>query len=133
MKIYKSKIGLELVIPLTILSSWGIYESIIDKKWMATIVILIVIMFISYLFFNIRYKIENENLSISRGFNIDIKTIRKISETYNPISSPAASIDRLEIMYNKYDTVLVSPKDKKGFINSLLEINPNIEVKYRKK
>ena len=36
-------------------------------------------------------------------------------------------------MYNKYDTVLVSAKDKKGFINSLTEINPNIEVVYRKK
>ncbi|WP_157802004.1 PH domain-containing protein [Flavobacterium sp. 1] len=85
------------------------------------------------MFFNIKYIIENESLKIGRGSNIDIKTIRKISETYNPLSSPAASIDQLEIMYNKYDTVLVSAKDKKGFINSLTEINPNIEVVYRKK
>ena len=137
MKTYKSKIGLELVILLTIVFAWSIYDCISHKKWIAVIVLSIITVFISYLFLKIQYTIEQENLKISCGFlgsqTIDIKTIRKISETYNPISSPAASIDRLEIIYNKFDSVLVSPKDKKGFIENLKEVNPNIEVNYRKR
>ena len=58
--------------------------------------------------------------------NIDIKSIRKIIETYNPLSSPAASIDRLEIFYNKFDSILISPKDKK-------EIGPGQTKKEKKK
>ena len=89
-----------------------------------------------FLCLQIKYKIDGENLNISCGIfgnqNIDINTIIKISETNDVSSSPAASIDRLEIRYNENETVLVSPKNKKGFIMNLLEINPNIEVNYRK-
>lgn len=86
---------------------------------------------------SINYKIEKENLNVKCTFlvneNIEINTIRKITETYNPLSSPAASIDRIEIFYNKFDSVLISPKKKKEFIEDILKINPNIEVIYRKK
>jgi len=131
MKMYKSKVGLEFIIPVLCLAVWGIYKSINDKNWIAGIVIIVTFIFLSFLSFGIKYKINNENLEIGSRHPIDIKTICKISETYNIMSAPAASIDRLEIMYKNGDTVLVSPKDKKGFINSLLEINPAIEVKYR--
>ncbi|MNG32447.1 hypothetical protein D3C84_1184630 [compost metagenome] len=74
-------------------------------------------------------------MNIKCGFfksqNIGIKTILKISETYNPLSSPAGSIDRLEIVYNKFDSILISPKDKKAFIEDLKIINPTIEVNFR--
>ena len=94
------------------------------------------IVVISYLFLSIKYSIENENLNIKSGFlfngNIDIKTIRRLSETNNILSSPAASIDRIEILYNKFDSVLVSPKDKMGFIKELTKINPEIGVKLKK-
>ena len=86
---------------------------------------------------SINYKIEKENLNVKCTFlvneNIEINTIRKITETYNPLSSPAASIDRIEIFYNKFDSVLISPKKKQEFIEDVLKINPNIEVIYRKK
>jgi len=136
MKIYKSKLGLELIIPISILLGSGLYFSFMDKKWNSLFILSIVILFISYIFLSIKYTIEKENLNIKCGFlikkNIDIKKIKKISETYNPLSSPAASIDRLEIVYNKFDSILISPKDKKTFIDDLRKINPSIEVNYRK-
>jgi len=133
MKEYTSKIGYELAIPLVVLFCFGIYKSILDKKWVAMIVIIITLIFLWYLFSTIRYKIEDSKLKIGSNLNIDITTIWKISETYNLIAAPAASIDRLEIFYNKSESVLISPKDKKEFINSLLKINPDIKVEYRKK
>lgn len=136
MKVYKSKLGLELIIPILLLFGNGLYASIIERKWVAFFIISTTISFICYLFLSIKYAIEKENLNVKCGFfinqNIDIKTISKISETYNPLSSPAASIDRLEIKYNKSDSVLISPKDKIAFINDLKVINPIIEVEFRK-
>lgn len=137
MNVYKSKMGLELIIPLAFIFGTVLYMSFRDEKWIALSIILLTISFICHIFVSIKYTIEKENLNIKCGFfinqNIDIKTIYKISETYNPLSSPAGSIDRLEIKYNKFDSVLVSPKDKNGFINDLLLLNSNIEVQYKKK
>jgi hypothetical protein len=65
--------------------------------------------------------------------DIAISSIRKIKETYNPLSAPAALIDIIEMFYNKYDSVLISPKDKKEFIAHILNVNPTIEVQWRKK
>ena len=136
MKVYKSKIGIELVIPISVLFSWIIYTSVIEKKWMGLFIIILTSVFICYIFLSIKYTIEKENLHIKCGFlinrNIDIKTIRKVSETYNPLSSPAGSIDRLEIVYKTFDSILISPKDKKAFIEDLKRINPSIEINSRK-
>jgi Bacterial PH domain len=136
MRVYKSKLGLELIIPISLLFGIVLYMIIRDEKWIALGIILATISFICHVFLSIKYSIEKENLNIKCGFfinqNIDISTIQKISETYNPLSSPAGSIDRLEIKFNKFDSVLISPKDKKAFINALLLVNPTIEVQYRR-
>ena len=136
MKVYKSKIGIELVVPISVLFSWIIYTSVIEKKWMGLFIIILTSVFICYTFLSIKYTIEKENLNIKCGFlinrNIDIKTIQKVSETYNPLSSPAGSIDRLEIVYNTFDSIFISPKDKKAFIEDLKRISPSIEINSRK-
>ena len=83
------------------------------------------------------YTIDNDKLTVKCGFlynkTIDIKSIRKITETNNPLKSPATSLDRLEINYGKFDSVLISPKQKSEFINEIKRLNPNIEVKYKHK
>ena len=137
MKNYKSKLGLELIIPISLIFGYALFELITEKSWLGVFIISLTILFILYTFLSINYKIEKENLNVKCTFlvneNIEINTIRKITETYNPLSSPAASIDRIEIFYNKFDGVLISPKKKKEFIEDILKINPNIEIIYRKK
>lgn len=59
---------------------------------------------------------------------IDINDIRKIVQTTNPMSSPALSLDRIEIFYHKFDSIIISPKDKILFIEDLKRINPAIEI-----
>ena len=134
---YKSKLGLELIIPISLLFGYALFELIAEKSWLGVLIILLTISFIFYTFLSINYKIEKEKLNVKCAFiineNIEIKSIRKITETYNPLSSPAASINRIEIFYNKFDSILISPKNKKDFIQDILKINPNIEVIYRKK
>jgi hypothetical protein len=136
MEKYKSKFGLEIVLFIGIILGFVSIQLVMHHAWPGLIVIAGVILFSIYLFSSICYIIDDKNLIINCGFSIKMKIqinrITKIKETYNPLSSPAASINRLAIYYNKAGYILISPKEKIKFINRLIEINPNIEVTLRK-
>lgn len=136
-KVYKSGISYWLFgILLLVFSTITVLLILDNAPWYALVLIIAVFIFVIQLFINTYYVIDKELLKIKSGFlynaNIDIHSIRKIEESNSPLSSPAASFDRLEIIYNKYDTILISPKDKQLFIQDILKINPSIEIKYRK-
>lgn len=98
----------------------------------ACFVILPLQIFIIHLFLTTIYEIDNNILhikcSIFYNFNIPITNIKSIKNSKSILSSPATSMDRIEIRYNKYDYVLISPKDKNGFVTALLNINPEIKI-----
>lgn len=133
MKIYKSKVdwwlGLLLVYPIYLSVA-----SLIKEQWIygfAGLVFVIgVVLFVSK---TTRYIINDTQLIVKSLWivnnTIDISKIRKIEKTNSILSSPALSLDRIALYYNKYDEVYISPKEKQDFLNNLLEINPNIEVK----
>lgn len=137
MEKYKSKIGLELILFIGIILGFVSTILIIHKAWLGLIIIASVIVFCIYLFKSISYSIDITHLTINWGFGsklkIQIDKITKIKETYNPLSSPAASLDRIGIYYSKSGFILISLKDKRDFINRLTELNPRIEVILRKK
>ena len=137
MKKFKSKLGLEFIIPIFGILLFALFNVITAKVWIGIVIISIVLIFILYLVLTTEYIISGENLNVRSGFlineNININSIKKLSETNNIMSSPAVSIDRIEILYNKSDVILVSPKDKVEFIESLTEMNKNIEVKLKSK
>ncbi len=56
-----------------------------------------------------------------------IADIESIRPTHNPLSAPAASLDRLEIRFIGRRSVLVSPRRKQEFIAHLLALNPCIK------
>lgn len=136
MKKYKSKIGLELVIPIVVILGGTGASMTYNLIWQGLIVIVLVSVFIVHLFLTTEYTISERLVRIKSGFlynkTVNIDSIRKITETYNPLSSPALSLDRLEIIYNKYDSILVSPKEKREFIQHITSINPNIVVNLKK-
>ena len=128
MKTYKSKVDWWLMVIIFGVLFFPIIQGVIEKEYIVSIFSLLIVVLILLLFRSIKYKIDGNNLIIWKN-KIDINSIKKIYKTKNPLSSPALSIDRIAIVYNKYDEVLISPKEKMDFINQLLEINPNIEVK----
>lgn len=136
-KTYPSKIGLELLLPiLFILLSTGALM-VTSKSWLGLLIILVVLAFILHLFLNTNYTIEGHQLIVKSGFlynsTIDIQTISKVSETNNPLSSPAISLDRLEIRYGSHNSVIISPREKQDFLDQLLQINPEISIQYKKR
>ncbi|GAB3772604.1 PH domain-containing protein [Spirosoma horti] len=136
MTTYKSKIGLELAIPLFLILGGTGALMIYNRVWPGLFIIISVSLFIAHLFLTTYYQIDGQMLIIRSGFlfskSLNISTIKGIDETRNPQSSPATSIDRLEIRYNKFDSVLVSPKDKTAFIHALTMLNPAIVVRLKK-
>ena len=135
MKVFKSKIGLELVIPLIIVFGTILFLTVYEKpSWLGLTILLLVLLFVVHIFMTTYYVINGNILTIKCGFlfnkTIKINAIKKISETSNPLSSPATSLDRLEITFGEYDMVIISPKQKKEFIDEIVNLNPHVEVKY---
>lgn len=134
---YRSKIGLELVVPMGLTFGVVMLVAMINgANWIVLAILAPIILFIAHLFLSTYYTIHQHELRIKCGFlfdqTINIGEIRKISESNNPISSPAISMDRLEIKYGKNQTVYISPKRKAAFIEDILKLNPTIEVRYKK-
>jgi len=50
---------------------------------------------------------------------VPIDEIRSIKETRDPLASPAFSMDRLRITYGGRRTILISPEDKRAFLEIL--------------
>lgn len=88
---------------------------------------------ILHMLYHTKYVIQGNQLEVFSGFirfkPIDIHAIKKIEKTSNIISAPAASLDRIEVSYGRFDSLIISPRDKAGFAQALLEINPDITVK----
>jgi hypothetical protein len=137
MTTYRSKIGPELVIPLGLsLGTVFILLLLFEPGWTGSLILLPIIIFITYMFANTYYVVDETVLRIKCGFlyhkQIDILSIQKIKESNNPLSAPATSLDRLELIYGKRNYELISPKDKQAFINHIKSINPNAEVIWNK-
>ncbi|QHS57590.1 PH domain-containing protein [Mucilaginibacter sp. 14171R-50] len=82
--------------------------------------------------FNTNYTITGTgNLKVRCGFfvnlTIPVADIKKITPCKTILSAPALSFDRLEVFYNKYDSVVISPVNADDFIAKLQALNPAIE------
>ena len=83
------------------------------------------------MFLNTVYIIEEKKLKIKCGFfsykPVEIDEIKEITKSSNIISSPAASFDRIEIKYGKFEELIISPKNKFEFAQYLKNLNPKIK------
>lgn len=129
---YSSKIGIEFIGLILVILLPIFYFIVTDFKIGGFIMVIFIILFFIYLFKNTFYLINKSSnqLIVKSGFlvniPIEIEKIKEIKSSKSLISSPALSIHRIEILYNTYDSVLISPKDLEKFIQELQQINPNI-------
>jgi hypothetical protein len=136
MTTYRSKIGIELMIPLAIILTWILISQINANDWPGMGIILLSSAFFVHTLTTIYYEVNNETLIVKCSFilktSINIRSIKTIRESGSILAAAAASLDRLEILYNEYDSILISPREKEKFIEHLLSINPNIVVVKKK-
>jgi len=129
--VYPSKINYFLWLPSTIFILGFLVLSISTGQIPAIIILSISGGFVLFpIIFNTKYTINRGTLNVKSGLiiniDIDILKIKKIVNNNNIWSAPALSSDRIEVFYNTYDSVIISPKNKKDFIETLKQINPTI-------
>lgn len=136
MKVYKSKFGYSILIFITLLfgvtASTLLFNNTPLKEFLPLGGISILIYGLYFhLTYTTQYIIDDEILVVKCGFiynkRFDINKIKSIRKTSNLISSPAPSLDRIELTYEKYGVIIISPKDKISFANELTRVNPDIE------
>ncbi|MCK5908153.1 MAG: PH domain-containing protein [Flavobacteriales bacterium] len=116
---------------------WGLtlpflLHSLYIQNLIAIEIMSVTTIFIAIIWFETKYIISDSTLLVKIWIftlrKIAIKKIKVIRESKSIISSPANSLDRIEITYNKYEVVLISPKNREEFLALLKSINPNIDI-----
>jgi hypothetical protein len=126
---YPSKISWWLVGIITVVFGGSTLLALSGGAWQILFINLPVLAFITHMFSTTYYIIDGDRLMVHCGFykkEFDIKSFRKIEETNNPISSPALSFDRLELYFEGYNSIVISPRDKMGFIAQIQQVHPDI-------
>ncbi len=76
------------------------------------------------------YTVNAEELFIRCGpfsFRVDLYDIDSITPTRSPCSSPACSLDRLNIVYGlSRQSIMISPQDKRRFLSAIVEHCPSL-------
>ena len=129
---------LSLIVWITMISAMGSgFFALIDQTlniWDLIIIITLCVLlplFILWMWLTTYYVVDENHLIIQFGpFKkvIPLDTIKSVRKTTNPISSPALSLKRLEIVYGYYDSVLISPIHRDEFIEVLSERCKSIQV-----
>ena len=83
---------------------------------------LLIVALIGSLLIRTHYTVSGNILKIASGpfsWSVPIDQIESVRATRNPLSSPALSLDRLQIRYGNGRRVMVSPADRAGFLKAI--------------
>jgi len=102
-----------------------------NNSYLAYGVMALIIVFLLLPLFGMRYEIGEHFLIVRIGpipyGKIKLEDITQVERSYNPLSSPAASLKRLFVK-SKGKDLLISPANEKEFLRLLKTHNPNIKV-----
>ena len=138
--IYKSKVDwwLGILLILFLLSGigsigvsiWG-FSTKGDPMWWFLLPGLSIVLFMTCVVWPLQYVLSEDALIVRLGLfrtRYMYSTITGIKPSRNPLSSPAFSLDRLEIKYKgKIGFFMVSPEDKEGFMMELANRTSHLE------
>jgi hypothetical protein len=121
---YKFKPDLAFLIPQCIILLLSFVVLFFDQPVGIAVIVFAMICFL-YVYLKTRYLIRERFLIIKSGImnerSIEIRRIYKIEELR----------DRLEIYYNNFDNVSISPRNRAEMLAHLTSINPEIACKPR--
>lgn len=123
--VYYSRISIFLVVLILSIFAGTGFLLVTEHAWGAVITLACVLVLVLALLFSIRYVIEDTTLKIyvlCFHSDVDIRTITSMEPSYNPISSPAASLKRLKVCYGDGQVVFISPRKQDLFIEEIREI-----------
>lgn len=103
---------------------WTVYRG--EEAWLALAALAVVLLFLFGLVLPIRYGIGQGELVIRHGLvrqRCKLAEILSVTPSRSPLSSPALSLDRLEIRKGERwtDRILISPAEREEFLRLLAE------------
>ena len=88
----------------------------------ATIILIASLALPVWLLFSTNYRVDTETLLIKSGpfsWVIPLNEIHSVRPSRSVISSPALSLNRLELTYGDGKSILVSPKNRVAFLTAI--------------
>ena len=129
---FKSKLEPAILLPVSLVLFILIILSVVESLWVPAGALFIAGRFLVYVCRSTCYQITGGRLVIQVGIlyrnAVHIRTIKRVRTTRNLSLAPALAFDRLEISFNRYGRVLVSPDEQAEFISELVKANPKIRV-----
>ena len=86
---------------------------------------------VGWIFTTTSYHFAARELVVKSGplrVRVPFDAILRVTRTRSVLSAPALSLQRLEIVYEKHRTVVISPHDEQGFLASLRERAPMADL-----
>lgn len=113
-----------------VIAALGVLMGVIAGELPAWLLLLVVAppAFIAWTFMSTFYVVDADTLRVRSGpfrWTVRLDAIRTLTATHNPLSAPALSLDRIAVAHAG-GTLLVSPKDKPGFVAAILAANPAV-------
>jgi hypothetical protein len=133
-KIYRSKRDNWLVVVLAAAALFAISAAIstIPKEPGSGIALLALLLavgaLVAWTYVSTFYVVTETQLLVRSGpfrWSIPLSDIQQVRPTWNPLSSPALSLDRLGI-YRARGYLMISPEDKRAFLEDLAARSPGL-------
>lgn len=102
--------------------AWSALREVGQGGWGTALVLLVSAAIPVWIVLSTSYTLNGTQLRVRCGpfrWTIPLAEIRDVRPTRSPLSGPAPSLDRLRIDYGKRRSVMVSPRDKEGFLREL--------------
>jgi hypothetical protein len=126
---YRSKIDfwfIVLIVALAFAHLWAAAKFITSGDW-TTLTIFIPIAAVGlglpvWVLLGTHYTVSSTSLDVRCGpfrNQVSINNIKELRPVRSVLSSPALSIDRIEIIYGNHDSVMISPVDRERFMAEL--------------
>ena len=125
---FRSKVDTWLLLVLISAAAVALVASVISinadsRAWPAALLLMVVgVVLPLWILTSTRYTLNNETLAIRCGpfhWQVPLAGISAMTPTRNPLSSPALSLDRLQIQYQGGKVIMISPPDQDAFIRSV--------------
>ena len=112
-----------VMIAAAVISFVAVFPLFVEGMWLLGLAMLVLCLGLPiWLLSSTWYELTDESLLVRSGpfsWKIARSEISKLRLSRSMLSSPALSLDRLEIQYGGSRKILVSPADRQGFIEAL--------------
>ena len=134
-RIFYSKVGWWYYALIAVMGGWMVYLFWV-KEIMVAFIFMVITSFMIRMLTNMRYVITSDDMLVIeygllflKPIQIPLLDIVRIERRFNPISSPALSLDRIEVYFRTgklVTSVCISPQNQEDMVKALQKRNGQI-------